>query len=66
MNVIQAFRTIIKFHIILNLWSENNDPGLEIATDMVANATNIFPLATKNSGLVAKLATRFLYELDLN
>ena len=65
-NVIQALRTIIKFHIILNLWSENNDPGLEIATDTVANATNIFPLATKNSGLVAKLATIFLYELDLN
>ena len=33
--------------------------GLEIATDMVANATNIFSLATKNSGLVAKVATRF-------
>ena len=25
--------------------------GLEIATDMVANATNIFSLATKTSGL---------------
>ena len=33
--------------------------GLEIATDTVANATNIFSLATKNSGLVAKVATRF-------
>ena len=41
-------------------------PGLEIATDTVANATNIFSLATKNSGLVAKVATRFLYILDLN
>ena len=40
--------------------------GLEIATDTVANATNIFSLATKNSGLVAKVATRFLYILDLN
>ena len=40
--------------------------GLEIATDTVANATNIFSLATKNSGLVAKVATRFLYSLDLN
>ena len=40
--------------------------GLEIATDTVANATNIFPLVTKNSGVVAKLATRFLFELDLN
>ena len=40
--------------------------GLEIATDTVANATNIFSLATKNSGLVAKVETRFLYILDLN
>ena len=30
--------------------------GLEIATDMVTNATNIFSLATKSSGLVAILA----------
>ena len=41
-------------------------PGLEIATDTVANATNFFSLATKNSSLVAKVATRFLYDLDLN
>ena len=34
--------------------------GLEIVTDRVANVTNIFSLATKNSGLVATLATRFL------
>ena len=40
--------------------------GLEIATDMVANATNVFSLATKNSSLVAKLVTRFLFDLDLN
>ena len=40
--------------------------GLEIATDTVANATNIFSLATKNSSLVAKVATRFLYDLALN
>ena len=33
-------------------------PGLEIATDTVANATNIFSWATKNSGLVATLLTR--------
>ena len=39
--------------------------GLEIAADMVINATNIFSSATKNSGLVATLATRFLYGLDL-
>ena len=66
MNVIRALHTIIKFHIIFNLWSENNDPGLEIAADTVANVTNIFPLVTKNSDLVAKVATRFLYDLDLN
>ena len=41
-------------------------PGLEIATDMVANATKIFSLATKNSALVTTLASRFLYDLDLN
>jgi len=40
--------------------------GLEIATDTVANATNIFSSATKNSGLVANVATRFFYDLDLN
>ena len=40
--------------------------GLEIATDAVANATNIFSLATKNYSLVATLATRFLYDLGLN
>ena len=33
-------------------------PGLDIATDTVANATNIFSWATKNSGLVATLLTR--------
>ena len=40
--------------------------GLQIATDTVGNATNIFFLATKNSSLVAKVVTRFLYDLDLN
>ena len=44
---------------------EVTNSGLEIATDTVANATNIFSLATKNSSLVAKVATRFLYDLDL-
>ena len=49
------------------LWSDAFT-GLEIATDMVANATNtnIFSLVTKNSGLVATLATTFLYDLDPN
>ena len=45
-----------------NIW----ETGLKIATDMVANVTNSFSLATKNSGLVAMLATRFRYDLDLN
>ena len=40
--------------------------GLEIATDTVTSASNNFPLATKNSSLVAKVATRFLCDLDLN
>ena len=40
--------------------------GLEIATDTVADVTNIFSLATENSGLVTTLATRFLYNLDLH
>ncbi len=34
--------------------------GLEIATNTVANATNISSLTTKISGLVAKMATTFL------
>ena len=34
--------------------------GLEIATDTVANASTTFNLATKNSTLVATLATMFL------
>ena len=40
--------------------------GPEIATDTVANATNTFSLETKNYSLVAKVATRCLYDLDLN
>ena len=39
--------------------------GLEIASDKVAK-TNIFSLVTKRFGLVTKVATRFLYALDLN
>ena len=41
---------------VVQMWAA---AGLEIATDTVANVTNIFSLATKNSGLVAKVATRF-------
>ena len=33
--------------------------GLEIATDTVTNATKTFNLATKNSSVVAILATMF-------
>ena len=40
--------------------------GLKIATNMVANVTDIFSLATKNSGLEATLETRFLYDLDFS
>ena len=35
-------------------------------TDMVTNVAKIFSLATKNSGVVATLVTRFLYDLDLH
>ena len=35
-------------------------------TDAVINASNIFSVAPKNSGLVATLVTMFLYDLDLN
>ena len=45
-----------------NIW----ETGLKIVTAIVANATNSFSLATKNSGLVAMLATRFRYDLYWN
>ena len=35
-------------------------------TDTVPNATNIFSLATKTSGLMDTLVTRFFHDLDLN
>jgi len=35
-------------------------PGLNIATNTVAKATNISSLATKNSGSVTTMATIFL------
>ena len=38
--------------------------GLEIASDKVDNANNISSLATKSFGLVTKVATRFLYDLN--
>jgi len=36
-----------------------NFAGLEIATDMVANVTKTYKLATKHSSVVATLATMF-------
>ena len=36
--------------------------GLKIATNMVANVTDIFSLATKNSGLEATFETRFRFQ----
>ena len=49
--------------MIIKCWlSTWGTAGLKIATDTVINATNIFSLTTKNSGL----ATRFLYDLDLH
>ena len=49
--------------LFIKVVTKISQTGLEIATDMVANATNIFSLATKNSSLVATLATTFLYDL---
>ena len=46
--------------------STTHTTGLIIVTDMVSNATNIFSLATKKSSLVATMATRILYDLNLN
>ena len=37
--------------LLIKKWRTNS--GLEIASDTVANATDIFSLANKNSGLVA-------------
>ena len=39
--------------------------GLEIATDTGTHLSNIFFLVTQNSGLVANLASRFLYVLGV-
>ena len=54
----------INTHICLFKYTIIILAGLKI--DTVVKATNIFPLATKNYGLVATLATRFLYDLHLN
>ena len=57
------FMTIVRIFLMI---AGSPLTGLEIATDTVANATNIFSLVTKNSSLVTKVATRFLYDWDLN
>ena len=49
---------VVKRNVIVNA-KISFPTGLEIVTDTVANATNIFSLVTKNSGLVAKVATKF-------
>ena len=64
-----AFGATEKYKIMLNwpfFYMFYSIAGLKIATAMVANATTIFSLVTKTFGLVATLATRFLYDLDLN
>ena len=61
----EGCKTKEKLEFYLVLWKKETQ-GLEIVTDMVANAANIFSLATKSSGLVATLASRFLYDLDFN
>ena len=54
------------YNICFSQLQQKHVSGLKIANDTVANATNIFSLAIKNSGLVATLVTRFLDDLDLN
>ena len=64
-----VFGATEKYEIMLNcpiFYIFYTFAGLKIATAMVTNATKIFSLATKTSGLVATLATRFLYDLNLN
>ena len=64
-----AFGAAEKYEMMLNcqfFYIFYTIAGLKIATAMVTNATKIFSLATKTSGLVATLTTRFLYDLDLN
>ena len=61
-----AFGATEKYKIMLNwpfFYMFYTIAGLKIATAM---ATTIFSLVTKTFGLVATLATRFLYDLDLN
>ena len=39
---------------------------LQACCEHAIHRANIFSLATKNSGLVTKVATTFLFDLDLN
>ena len=48
---------LIEMGVLFNLEKTTVSAGLKIATDTVANATNIFSLATKNSSLVAKVTS---------
>ena len=45
-------------------YNKSLSSGLEIATDMAANATNIFTLGKKNFGSVDTSTTSFFYDLD--
>ena len=63
-----AFGATEKYEIMLivHFLPFLHDCRAQLVTAMVANATNIFSLVTKTSGLVTILVTRFLYDLDLN
>ena len=62
-----AFGATEKYEIMLHcpfFYIFLRDCRAQIVTATVA--TNIFSLVTKTSGLVATLATRFFYDLDLS
>ena len=61
-----AFGATEKYEIMLHCLFFYAIAGLKIVTATVASVTNIFSLVTKTSGLVATLATRFFYDLDLS
>ena len=61
-----AFGATEKYEIMLHCPFFYVIAVLKIVTATVASVTNIFSLVTKTSGLVATLATRFFYDLDLS
>ena len=64
-----AFGATEKYEIMLHcpfFYIFLRDCRAQIVTATVASVTNIFSLVTKTSGLVATLATRFFYDLDLS